>query len=168
MKKMTVGKEKSIDISFNINGNDMTVSVKPSESLIDMIRRLGYKGTKKGCDTGDCGSCALILDGKAVIGCLMPAFYADGKKITTIEGIGSILNPHPIQKAFVDAGAVQCGFCIPGMIISTKFLLDRFPTPDEKTIKHHLDGNLCRCTGYVKQIEAVRIASNRLKNTNRE
>lgn len=168
MKKITVGKEKDINISFNINGNDMTVSVKPSESLLDMIRRLGYKGTKKGCDSGDCGSCALIVDDKAVVSCLIPAFYADGKKITTIEGVGSILDPHPIQKAFVDAGAVQCGFCIPGMIISTKFLLNRFPNPDEKTIKHHLDGNLCRCTGYVKQIEAVKLASNRLKNTNRE
>jgi len=152
-----------INIVFKINGVEKKVSVKPNESLLSLIRRIGYKGTKKGCDSGECGSCTVMVNGKAVLSCLLPAFYVNRKEVLTIEGLGDISNPHPIQKAFVEAGAVQCGFCIPGMIITTKFLLDRIGDPDEKAIKHYLDGNLCRCTGYVKQIKAVKIAASKLK-----
>lgn len=167
MKKLIKNREGLIEISVNINSTNIKTSVKPNESLLNMIRRLGYKGTKKGCDTGDCGSCSVIVDGVAMVSCLMPAFYADGKNITTIEGLGSISEPHPIQKAYVDAGAVQCGFCIPGMIMTTKFLLDRNPEPSDEDIKHALDGNLCRCTGYVKQINAVKIAASKIKRNNK-
>jgi len=152
-----------INIKFKINGVEKNASVKPNETLLDLIRSVGYKGTKKGCDSGECGSCTVMINGKAVLSCLIPAFYVNGKEILTIEGVGNVSDPHPIQKAFVEAGAVQCGFCIPGMIITTKFLLDRIKDPDEKTIKHYLDGNLCRCTGYVKQIKAVKLAASKIK-----
>ncbi len=156
-------KNGKTEISFKLNGKDITTEIKSTQTLLELIRSLGYKGTKKGCDGGECGSCTVLVDENAVLSCILPAFYANGKNITTIEGIGDVTSPHPIQKAFVEAGAVQCGFCIPGMIMTTKFLLDRIPEPDEKTIKHYLDGNLCRCTGYVKQIEAVKLASKKLK-----
>ncbi|MCX7648363.1 MAG: (2Fe-2S)-binding protein [Elusimicrobiales bacterium] len=162
MKKLLKNKEGLIEIGFKLNGTEIETSVKPNETLLDLIRRLGYKGTKKGCDTGDCGSCTIIIDGIAKVSCLLPAFYAEGKEIITIEGLGDVSNPHPIQKAYADSGAVQCGFCIPGMIMTTKFLLDRNPKPSDSDIKHALDGNLCRCTGYVKQIEAVKIAASKI------
>ncbi|MEF3279952.1 MAG: (2Fe-2S)-binding protein [Elusimicrobiota bacterium] len=164
MKTIKLDNEGFLKVNFRLNSKDISVLVKPNESLLDVIRRLGYKGAKRGCDTGDCGSCAVILGGKAILSCIIPAFLADGEDILTIEGLGNVLNPHPIQEAFAESGAVQCGYCIPGIIMSTKFLLDRIPDPDEKDIKHHLDGNLCRCTGYVKQIEAVKMAASRLKN----
>ena len=129
----------------------------------EALRSYGWKGTKKGCDTGDCGSCTVIFNGKPVLGCMMPAVSAHGGNITTIEGLGTVRNPHPIQQAFVEAGAVQCGFCIPGMILSTKALLDKNPEPTEAEIRKALDGNLCRCTGYVTQINAVNIAARKMK-----
>ena len=164
MKKITRNAQGFFNISFILNSKDFSVAVSPKETLLDLIRRLGYKGTKRGCDSGDCGSCAIIMNSVAVVSCVLPALYADGKEIITIEGLGDVSNPHPIQSAFVEAGAVQCGFCIPGMIMTTKFLLDRIENPDEKTIKHYLDGNLCRCTGYIKQVNAVKLASSKLKN----
>ncbi len=151
------------EIELKVNGERTELSVKNSEFLLDALRRHGWKGTKKGCDTGDCGSCAVLLNGKTVLGCLTPAVSAHGGEITTIEGLGTVHNPHPLQKAFVEAGAVQCGFCIPGMILSSKHLLDRMPDPSEAEIRKALDGNLCRCTGYVKQVEAVKNAANKLK-----
>ncbi|MCX7641096.1 MAG: (2Fe-2S)-binding protein [Elusimicrobiales bacterium] len=146
-------------IVCNINGEKKDLYVKADESLLDMLRRLGYKSVKKGCDTGDCGSCAVLVDERAVLACLVPALMAVNKKIVTVEGLGDIDSPHPIQKAFVEEGAVQCGFCIPGMIISTKYLLDKNINPSEEDIKHYLDGNLCRCSGYISQINAVKKAS---------
>ena len=151
------------EITVTVNGEKKELSVKNGEFLLDALRRHGWKGTKKGCDTGECGSCAVILNGRSVLGCLAPAGTAHGGEITTIEGLGSVHNPHPLQEAFVEAGAVQCGFCIPGMILSSKHLLDRMPNPTEAEIRKALDGNLCRCTGYVKQVEAVRMAAKRLK-----
>ncbi|MEK7721392.1 MAG: (2Fe-2S)-binding protein [Elusimicrobiota bacterium] len=151
------------EITVTVNGEKKELSVKNGEFLLDALRRHGWKGTKKGCDTGECGSCAVILNGRSVLGCLAPAVTAHGGEITTIEGLGSVHNPHPLQEAFVEAGAVQCGFCIPGMILSSKHLLDRMPNPTEAEIRKALDGNLCRCTGYVKQVEAVRMAAKRLK-----
>ncbi|NLO91556.1 MAG: (2Fe-2S)-binding protein [Elusimicrobia bacterium] len=150
-------------VNFELNGVKTELLTKPGETLLDLLRRSGLRGTKKGCDTGDCGSCTIILDGKTALSCLMLAVQANGRKVTTIEGLGSPAEPHPIQTAFVQAGAVQCGFCIPGMILATKALLDKNPSPTEPEIRHALDGNLCRCTGYVKQVEAVQIAAQALK-----
>ncbi len=155
-------KKGNFEITVTVNGELKELSVKNGEFLLDALRRHGWKGTKKGCDTGDCGSCTVILNGRAVLGCLVPAVAAHGGELTTIEGLGTVRDPHPLQEAFVEAGAVQCGFCIPGMILSSKALLDRTPRPTEAEIRKALDGNLCRCTGYVKQVEAVKNASARL------
>jgi len=169
MKKNNLIKAKDgvFEITLTINGAKRAISVKNGEFLLDVLRRRGLKGTKKGCDTGDCGSCAVILNGLPVLGCLVPAVAAHEGEITTIEGLGTVQKPHPIQEAFVEAGAVQCGFCIPGMILSSKHLLDRTPNPSEAEIRKALDGNLCRCTGYVKQIEAVKLAAHKMRGKGR-
>ncbi|MBI5242215.1 MAG: (2Fe-2S)-binding protein [Elusimicrobia bacterium] len=152
-----------IEITVNVNGADTALRVKAGEYLLDALRRHGFKGAKKGCDTGDCGSCTILLDGKPALSCLLFAAQAHGRKVTTIEGLGNPRRPHPIQQAFVEAGAVQCGYCIPGMILSAKALLDENPDPGEAEVRRALDGNLCRCTGYVKQVEAVLLAAKKLK-----
>ena len=163
MKKDILETRKgNFEITVTVNGEPKELSVKNGEFLLDALRRHGWKGTKKGCDTGDCGSCTVILNGRPVLGCLVPAVAAHGGEITTIEGLGSVHAPHPLQEAFVEAGAVQCGFCIPGMILSSKHLLDNVPNPTEAEIRKALDGNLCRCTGYVKQVQAVRNAAARM------
>lgn len=160
MKNNAITAAKGLfDITVTINGALLELAVKNGEFLLDALRRHGWKGAKKGCDTGDCGSCAVILNGRPVLGCLTPAVTAHLGELTTIEGLGTVHKPHPLQQAFVEAGAVQCGFCIPGMILSAKHLLDRTPAPTEAQIRKALDGNLCRCTGYVKQVEAVRNAA---------
>lgn len=155
-------------IETQINGQKEQWRVKPHEFLLDALRREGYKGAKKGCDTGDCGSCTVLVDGEPMLSCLLLAVQAHGRSITTIEGLGSPNHPHPIQEAFVKAGAVQCGFCIPGMILAAKSLLDKNPEPADSDIKYALDGNLCRCTGYVKQIEAVRMAADMVKTASKK
>ena len=152
-----------LDILVQVNGAEMSMRVRPDEYLLEALRRRGLKGVKKGCDTGDCGSCTVLLDGKPVLSCLVFAAQAHGRKVTTIEGLGTPAKPHPVQQAFVETGAVQCGFCIPGMILAAKALLDKNPDPDEMTVRRALDGNLCRCTGYVKQVEAVLLAAKKLK-----
>ena len=166
-KNMLEAKKGFFDITLTINGEFLELAVKNGEFLLDALRRHGWKGTKKGCDTGDCGSCAVLLNGRPVLGCLAPAVTAHEGEITTIEGLGSVRAPHPLQVAFVEAGAVQCGFCIPGMILSSKHLLDRTPNPTEAEIRKALDGNLCRCTGYVKQVEAVKNAAKKLAGKRR-
>jgi carbon-monoxide dehydrogenase small subunit len=150
-------------ITLSVNGELGQMIVSRNESLVEALRHYGWKGTKKGCDTGDCGSCTVLFNNKPVLGCMMPAVAANGGNITTIEGLGTVRNPHPIQEAFVEAGAVQCGYCIPGMILSTKALLDKTPEPTEAEIRKALDGNLCRCTGYVTQVQAVNIAAKKMK-----
>ncbi len=152
-----------ISIRFRINGQERAWKVGPGEYLLDALRREGYKGAKKGCDNGDCGTCTILVDGKPALACMMFAAQAHGRRITTIEGLGTPDQPHPIQQAFVEAGAVQCGFCIPGMVLATKALLDEDPDPDEKAVRRALDGNLCRCTGYVKQVEAALLAAKKLR-----
>ncbi len=158
-------KKGFFEIALKVNGERRELSVRNGEFLLDALRRHGWKGVKKGCDTGDCGSCTVILNGKPVLGCLVPAVAAHGGELTTIEGLGSVRSPHPLQEAFVEAGAVQCGFCIPGMILSSKHLLDNNPSPTEAEIRKALDGNLCRCTGYVQQVEAVKNAAKKMKRT---
>ena len=143
-------------IQLNLNGKLFEVSVEPHETLLDLIRdRLGFTGTKKGCDAGDCGCCTVILDGKAVNSCLVLGGEADNKVVQTVEGLAQGERLHPLQEAFLDHGAVQCGYCTPGMLLSTKALLDEKPDAGEEDVRTAISGNLCRCTGYVKIVEAV-------------
>ncbi len=153
-----------VTISFKVNGEEYTLTVEARRTLNDILRKdLGLKGTKYACGTGDCGACTVIMDGRTVNSCLTLAFEVDGKEILTIEGLSQGEKLHPIQEAFVEAGAVQCGFCTPGMVMSTKYLLDKSPNPTDWEIRKGLDGNLCRCTGYYKIIEAVKLASQKMK-----
>lgn len=137
-------------ITLTINGEERVVEIDPDEGLAAMLRRLGYKGVKIGCDEGVCGACTVILDGRTVNSCHVYAFQAEGRSIQTIESLGSFEKPHTLQRALADEGAVQCGFCMPGMILSAKALLDENAHPAEAELHEHLDGNLCRCTGYEK------------------
>jgi aerobic carbon-monoxide dehydrogenase small subunit len=127
------------------------------------VTKLGLTGTKKGCGEGECGTCTVLIDGRPVNSCLVLAVLAQGKEILTIEGVGTPENLHPIQQAFVEEGAIQCGFCTPGMVMTTKALLDREKNPDEQQIRKAISGNLCRCTGYVKIVKAVQKAAEELK-----
>jgi carbon-monoxide dehydrogenase small subunit len=143
-------------IRLTINDHPYEVAVESNQTLVDLLRyQLGLTGTKKGCEMGDCGSCTVIMDGKAVNSCLVLAIQADGRDIQTIEGMETNQGLHPVQEAFVEKGAIQCGFCSSGMILSAKSLLDKKPNPSETDIRRALSGNLCRCTGYQKIIEAV-------------
>ena len=156
-----------MEITCNINNVEKRLVFEPHEKLLDVLRREGYYGVKFGCGNGDCGACTILVNGRAVKSCIMFAAQAKDKEITTIEGLSTLEHPHPVQKAFVDAGAVQCGYCTPGMIISAKALLDKNPKPTEDEIKEALEGNLCRCTGYVKIIGAVELASQRMRGGKR-
>lgn len=143
-------------INVTINEKAYEIAVEPNMTLADLIRYdLGLTGTKKGCDTGDCGACTVLLDGDAVNSCLVLAVQADGACVETIEGLSSDKGLHPIQEAFVEKGAIQCGYCSPGMIMSAKNLLDKNPNPTEQEIREGISGNLCRCTGYQKIFEAI-------------
>jgi carbon-monoxide dehydrogenase small subunit len=143
-------------INLTINDQAYEIAVEPNKTLADMLRYdLDLTGTKKGCDTGDCGACTVILNGDAVNSCLVLAVQTDGAVIETIEGLANDKGLHPIQEAFVEKGAIQCGFCSPGMIMSTKNLLDKNPNPTEQEIREGISGNLCRCTGYQKIFEAI-------------
>jgi len=143
-----------------VNGTEHSVEVQPSDLLVDVLRdRLRLTGTKKGCGTGECGACTVLLDGKPVNSCLLLAIRCEGRQITTIEGLGTPDSLHVLQKAFIDNGAVQCGFCAPGMLLSAKALLDENPAPSEMDIRQALAGNICRCTGYVKIVKAVSSAA---------
>lgn len=145
-------------IRLRVNGEEYDLEVKVSRTLLDVIREdIGLTGTKKGCDTGDCGACTVLIDGKPATSCLVLAVDAQGKEILTIEGLSSDpLHLHPLQDAFLKYGAVQCGYCTPGMILSAKALLEGNPHPTEQEIKVAIAGNLCRCTGYVKIVEAIK------------
>ena len=143
-------------INLTINDQAYEIAVESNKTLADMLRYdLDLTGTKKGCDTGDCGACTVILNGDAVNSCLVLAVQTDGTVIETIEGLATDEGLHPIQEAFVEKGAIQCGFCSPGMILSTKNLLDKNPNPTEAEIREGISGNLCRCTGYQKIFEAI-------------
>ena len=147
---------KNVKVSFVINGKKEEREIPPNISLLELLRdHLGLTGAKKGCEIGECGACTVILDGRPVYACLVLAPKVDGKEIITIEGIGEEGKLYPVQKAFLTHGAVQCGFCTPGMILAAKALLDEKPHPSKEEIKDAISGNLCRCTGYLQIVEAI-------------
>ncbi|MDZ4278278.1 MAG: 2Fe-2S iron-sulfur cluster-binding protein [Dehalococcoidia bacterium] len=149
-----------LTVTYAINGESYEPSIEPNRTLLEVVRDdLRLTGAKEGCGTGDCGACSMIVDGKLVTSCLMLAPQADGAQITTIEGLAQDGQLHPLQQAFLEKGAVQCGFCIPGMILAGKTLLDRNPHPSEREIQEAIAGNLCRCTGYTKIVEAIATAA---------
>jgi carbon-monoxide dehydrogenase small subunit len=151
-------------IELILNGRIVRKNIPASLTLLDLIRKeLNLKGSKKGCDNGNCGSCTVLMDGKAVNSCMTLALQANGKSILTIEGLSDGKALHPIQEAFIEKGAVQCGFCTPGMVMSAKGLLDKNPDPTEDEIREGLSGNYCRCTGYTKIIDAVKHSANVIK-----
>ena len=150
-------------VSFNLNGKDECVEVDGSELLVDTIRqRFLLTGTKKACGTGDCGACTVLVDDVALRSCIYLTCMAEGKSVVTIEGIGTPENMHPLQQAFVDASAVQCGYCIPGMILSAYSFLKENPNPNDEEIRQAISGNLCRCTGYQKIVVAIKLAAERM------
>jgi aerobic-type carbon monoxide dehydrogenase small subunit (CoxS/CutS family) len=150
-------------LTMTVNGEAVKLVVEPSAMLVDVLRgRLGLIGVKEACGKGECGACTVLLDGRPVPSCITPAMKALNKNVLTIEGVGSPGKLHPIQEAFIDHGAVQCGFCTPGMILSAKALLDEYPRPTEEEVRVAISGNLCRCTGYVKIVEAVLSAAERM------
>ena len=143
-------------MTLTVNDETVDVVVKPYETLLDMLREtLGLTGPKEGCGTGDCGACTVHLDGKPVASCLVLALQARGRTVRTIEGLGTATTLHPLQDAFVRHGVPQCGFCIPGVLMAATALLAETPTPTEEDIRYGIAGNLCRCTGYTKMIEAI-------------
>lgn len=154
-----------MELTFNLNGNEVRLSEVPGEeSLLNLLRRrLGLLGTKEGCGVGECGACSVLLDGRVVNACLTAAWQVAGRAVTTIEGLADGDKLHPLQQAFVETGAVQCGFCTPGMILAAKDLLDQDADPDDEAIKTALAGNLCRCTGYHDILRAVKRAAKHLR-----
>jgi len=147
-------------LSLNVNGNDYEVAINPWQTLLDVLRdELGLIGTKRGCGIGTCGSCTIIMDGKAILSCLTLAIECEGHTITTIEGISTAESLHPVQQSFIDNGAVQCGYCTPGIVMTAKALLDENSRPDDEEIKDALSGTFCRCTGHIKIMEAVKKVS---------
>jgi aerobic-type carbon monoxide dehydrogenase small subunit (CoxS/CutS family) len=150
-------------IHLTVNGTGRTWEVAPGDTLLEVLRREGFAGVKKGCGTGDCGACTILLNGRAVNACLVLAAKADGGAVMTIEGVADGERLHPVQEAFLDAGAVQCGYCTPGMVLSAVALLSRNADPTEAEIREAISGNLCRCTGYVKQVEAIQRAAARMR-----
>jgi carbon-monoxide dehydrogenase small subunit len=144
-------------VKFHVNSEQKELDASPTKSLLDVLREdLFLTGTKRGCDSGECGACTVIMNGKAVNSCLVLATELDGSKITTIEGLGKTADElHPLQKAFIEKGAVQCGFCTPGIIMTAKAFLDMNPQPTEDEVRDAISGNLCRCTGYSKIVNAI-------------
>ena len=150
-------------VVLRVNGRQHEVLLDPNVTLLRALRDLGYTDVKNGCEIGECGACAVLLNGTAVNSCMVLAWQADGAQIVTNAGLGTLDRPHVIQEAFADAGAIQCGYCTSGMVVSTKALLDRNPDPSEAEIRQALSGNLCRCTGYSQIVEGVQLAAKRLR-----
>ncbi len=148
-------------VSFTLNGERKTFITEPNEKLLDLLRREGYKGTKYGCGQGTCGACTVLLDDRAVYACLLYAMQAEGRNVSTIEGIGTHEKPSDFQQELIAGGAVQCGYCIPGMIMSAEALMKAETTFDDDIVKEYMDGNLCRCTGYEKIWDALKTVLDR-------
>ena len=150
---------QEVEIEYVLNGVPTKSRITPNKTLCDFLHdEVGLTGVKKGCDTGECGACTVLLDGKPVTSCLVLAPQTNGRAVTTIEGLGSDGKLHPVQEAFIELDAVQCGYCIPGMIMSLASLLDEAPNPSETEIRRRISGNLCRCTGYQQQVDAAKSA----------
>ncbi|MEM3452204.1 MAG: (2Fe-2S)-binding protein [Candidatus Hadarchaeum sp.] len=154
---------KKYPLEFKVNGKKYSVEVKPNMTLLRLLRSLGFTEVKSGCEKGDCGTCAVLMDGEPVNSCLTLALQAQGKEITTVKGLGTMEKLHPIQEAFVKYGAIQCGFCTPGMVITAKAFLDKNPNPTREEIREAISGNLCRCTGYQKIVDAIEAAAKKMK-----
>jgi aerobic carbon-monoxide dehydrogenase small subunit len=146
-------------ISFTLNGEPVSATVAPHQNLVELLQQFGLSGARESCAQGLCGCCTVILDGRAVSGCLFLAVFADGARIETIEGVANGGELDPVQEAFIEAGAFQCGFCTPGFVLMTRQLLEEIPNPGEDDIRHYLSGNLCRCAAYPQIIEAVQLAA---------
>ena len=168
-KKKTAKKKASAStvplkqaISFTVNGAKVETEAYAHTSLLYLLRDLGFTEVKNGCEAGDCGACTILLDGIAMNACCALGVQVDGRDITTVKGIGTVDNLHPIQEKFIELGGIQCGFCTPGMIVAAKSLLDENPRPTRQEIKVGISGNLCRCTGYVKIIDSIEAAANEM------
>jgi len=156
---LPIESQKSARIRFTLNGEETDVSFAPYKTLLEVLREdLGHAGTKHGCELGECGACAVLLDGKPVLSCLVLALECGGTRVLTVEGLGEDGNLHPLQDAFADLGAAQCGYCTPAILVTAKALLDRNPRPSRDQIREAISGNLCRCTGYLQIFEAVEAA----------
>jgi carbon-monoxide dehydrogenase small subunit len=157
-----------VHVSTTVNGDPMEFVCRPGETLLDVLRdRLGLTGSKEGCGTGDCGACSVTLDGRLVCSCLVLGAEAEGREVTTIEGLADGDKLHPLQTKFIEHAALQCGICTPGFLVAAKALLDRNPSPTDEEIRYALAGNLCRCTGYDKIVRAVKAASTEVRRTGR-
>ena len=151
----TIGRE-DVHRTLRVNGEDRAVSFAPYKTLLEVLREdLGLTGTKHGCELGECGACAVLLDGESILACLSLALDAEGREITTVEGLARDTELHPLQAAFADLGGSQCGYCTPGILVTAKALLERIPKPSREQIREALSGNLCRCTGYLQIFESV-------------
>jgi carbon-monoxide dehydrogenase small subunit len=161
--------QKTAEIRFALNGEDVDVSFAPYKTLLEVLREdLGHTGTKHGCELGECGACAVLLDGKPVLSCLVLALECTGRSVLTVEGLTADGRLHPLQEAFADLGAAQCGYCTPGILVTAKALLDAHPHADRDQIREALSGNLCRCTGYLQIFEAVEAAMVKISEQEKE
>jgi carbon-monoxide dehydrogenase small subunit len=158
---------KTLSVQFKVNGEEVQAEMPTHITLLQALRELGYTEVKNGCEQGDCGSCTVLLDGLPVNSCLVLAVQATNREVTTVRGMGSLDDLHPLQKNFIEHGAIQCGFCTPGMLLSAKALLDENASPTRDEIAESISGNLCRCTGYVKIVDAIKVTADQLK-TNRK
>jgi len=157
---------RNVQMGFTVNGEPVEVSFAPYKTLLEVLREdLGLTGTKHGCELGECGACAVLVDGEPVLSCLLLAVECEGRSVQTIEGLASGTKLHPLQAAFADHGGSQCGYCTSGMVMTAKSLLDREPNPSRERIKEAIAGNICRCTGYNQIVEAIEAAASELRNS---
>jgi len=156
---------EAVHLRFRVNGETREAAIAPHKTLLEVLREdLGLTGTKHGCELGECGTCTVLIDGRPQLSCLLLAIECEDRPIVTVEGLAEGPAPHPLQTAFADLGAAQCGYCTPGILCAAKELLERNPTPSREVIRKALSGNLCRCTGYIKIFEAVELAARRMKD----
>jgi carbon-monoxide dehydrogenase small subunit len=169
IRKKSKTKLEKAHISMSVNGENMEVAFAPHKTLLEVLREdMGLTGTKHGCELGECGCCAVLVDGQPVLSCLALGVAMEGREITTIEGMAEGNTLHPLQQTFAELGAAQCGYCTPGFLLTAKVLLDKEKKPSREEIKEALSGNICRCTGYIKIYEAVELAAARMRGENAE
>ena len=165
MKRRVAGERDRVHLRLKINGERIEAAIAPHKTLLEVLREdLNLTGTKHGCELGECGTCAVLLDGRPQLSCLVLALECEDRPVVTVEGLACGPEPHPLQRAFAELGAAQCGYCTPGILCTAAALLDRHPDPSRDQIREALSGNLCRCTGYIKIFEAVELAARRMKD----